>query len=112
MSREKELRLINAEIALCEAEIKPLQAEVDREWSMRFAVVFGQKLYLRGNYAECRACKERLMVPEACLESRLKTGKCILEVGTEQLKRLDWDAEEKKGAIVGSGNLVWDFSPC
>jgi hypothetical protein len=36
MSREKELRLINAEIAMCEAEIKILQVRVDREWGMRF----------------------------------------------------------------------------
>jgi hypothetical protein len=77
MNREEELRLINAKIALYEAKIKLLQVEVDKQWGMRFAVVFGQKLYLREKYAECKVCQKRLMFPDVCLESRLKTGKCV-----------------------------------
>ena len=93
MNREEKLRFINAKIALCEAKIRLLQMEVEMEWKMRFAAVFAQKLNLREKYAECGACKKRLMGPEVCLESRLKTGKCIFEVGIEQLERLPWPKE-------------------
>jgi hypothetical protein len=93
MSREEELRLIDAEIALCETKLKILQVRVDREWGMRFGVLLGQKLFLLENYAECRTCKRRHMFPDVCLESRWKTDKCILDVGIEQLERLPWKTE-------------------
>jgi hypothetical protein len=40
-------------------------------------------------YPECKNC-EKEMIAEACLESRLKTGKCIFEVDYERLKKLPW----------------------
>ena len=72
MNREEALRLLDAEIALSEAKLKILQVRVDREGGMRFGAMLGQKLYLRTKYAECRACKRQLMLPNVCLESRLK----------------------------------------
>jgi len=90
LNRKKLLRLLDAEIALAETKLEIFRLEEENEGKMRFAVLFAQKLYLRNNWVDCKECKKDAVIPEACLESRKKTGKCIFEVDFKQLEKLPW----------------------
>ena len=90
LNRKEELRLLDAQIAACEAKLKLLHAEVDREWCMRFSALMAQTIYLRKKYVECQACKEDVLIHQSCLESRIKTGKCVFEVGVDRLEKLSF----------------------
>jgi hypothetical protein len=93
VSREEESKLLDAKIAKLEKLLSLLRAKEDIRLRNRFAVGFAQKLYVRTKYSGCKNC-EKEMIAEACLESRLKTGKCIFEVDYERLKKLPWPTKE------------------
>ena len=95
LNREEMIRLLDAKIRLKEVELEILRLEVEHDWKMRFAALFAQTLYLWDNWAECKGCEKGESIHEACLESRLKTGKCIFEVDTEQLDKLPWPARKE-----------------
>jgi hypothetical protein len=95
LNRKKLLRLLDAEIALAETKLEKLRLEEENECKMRFAVLFAQKLYLRNNWIECKECGKDAVIPEACLESRKKTGKCIFEADFKQLEKLPWSPNKE-----------------
>jgi hypothetical protein len=95
LNREETLRLLDAKIALAETELEILRLEVERDWKMRFAALFAQTLYLWDNWAECKGCEKGDFIHEACLESRMKTGKCVFEVGSKKLKTIPWPANRR-----------------
>ena len=97
LNRKELLRLLDAKIALAETELEILRLEVELEWKIRFAALFAQTLYLRNNWGECKRCEKGAFIHEACLESRIKTGKCIFEVDFGQLEKLPWAPNKEAG---------------
>ncbi len=90
MNRKQRIRLLDAKIALAEKNLEIMRLKVDHELRIRFAVLLAQKLYLRINWAKCKECEKGCFITEACLESRLKTGKCVFEINFKQLEKLPW----------------------
>ena len=93
MSRKVEIKMLDTKIAKLEKLLSLLRAKEDIRLRNRFAVGFAQKLYVHTKYPECKNC-EKEMFAETCLESRVKTGKCIFEIDYERLQKLPWPTKE------------------
>lgn len=93
--REELLRRLDAEIRLKELELKIFHLEQANTMRVRFSVVFAQRFYLLTHWRECRDCRKSVGIYESCLESRIKTGKCVFEIGFEALEKLPWPANKE-----------------